>query len=73
MNDLERQLGTHLYGRRRRETMVFWETAEPDADDPPAFSDYAEIWRAAEKVVHSRTLRARHDLRGRLSGTDPEC
>jgi dihydrofolate reductase len=35
------------------ETMVAWETM----DDPaPVMRDYAEIWRAAEKVVYSRTL-----------------
>jgi dihydrofolate reductase len=40
------------------ETMVFWETAGTDADtdEPAVFRDYAELWRAAEKVVYSRTL-----------------
>src|SRR5262249_12525749 len=55
VNDLERRLGTYLYGRRMYETMVFWETAGGD-DEPPVFNDYAEVWRAAEKVVYSRTL-----------------
>src|SRR4051795_534538 len=53
VNDLERHVGTHLYGRRMYETMVYWETD----DDPDAVArDYGEIWRAAEKVVFSRTL-----------------
>jgi dihydrofolate reductase len=53
VNDLERSVGTHLYGRRMYETMVYWETD----DDPAAVArDYAGIWRAAEKVVYSRTL-----------------
>ena len=52
-NDLERSVGTHLYGRRMYETMVYWET---DDDEAPAAREYAEIWRAAEKVVYSRTL-----------------
>jgi hypothetical protein len=56
VNDLERRLGTYLYGRRMYETMVFWETASAEADEPPVFHDYAAIWRAAEKVVYSRTL-----------------
>jgi dihydrofolate reductase len=56
VNDLERSIGIHLYGRRMYETMVFWETAGADADEPDVFWDYAEIWRAAEKVVYSRTL-----------------
>jgi dihydrofolate reductase len=54
-NDLERPIGTYLYGRRMYETMVFWETA-PAESEPAVFRDYAEIWRAAEKVVYSRTL-----------------
>jgi dihydrofolate reductase len=55
VNDLERGVGTYLYGRRMWETMVFWQTAGERADEPPVFHDYAEIWRAAEKVVFSRT------------------
>jgi dihydrofolate reductase len=38
------------------ETMVFWETADPDGDWPAVARDFAAIWRAAEKVVYSRTL-----------------
>lgn len=55
VNDLERPIGTYLYGRRMYETMVFWETASTD-NEPAVFSDYAEIWRAAKKIVYSRTL-----------------
>jgi dihydrofolate reductase len=55
VNDLERPVGTYLYGRRMYETMVYWET---DDDQAPVARDYAEIWRAAEKVVYSRTLRS---------------
>jgi dihydrofolate reductase len=53
VNDLERPVGTHLYGRRMYETMVYWET---DTDDATVARDYGELWRAAEKVVYSRTL-----------------
>ena len=56
VNDLERPIGTYLYGRRMYETMVFWETASSAADQPAVFNDFAEIWRAAEKIVYSRTL-----------------
>jgi dihydrofolate reductase len=56
VNDLERPIGTYLYGRRMYETMVFWETAGAEADEPAEFRDYAQLWRAAEKVVFSRTL-----------------
>jgi dihydrofolate reductase len=53
VNDLERPVGTHLYGRRMYETMVYWETG---GDQAAVTRDFAEIWRAAEKVVYSRTL-----------------
>jgi dihydrofolate reductase len=66
VNDLERPIGTYLYGRRMYETMVFWETAGAEADEPAVFRDYAEIWRATEKVVYSRTLRSASSARTRI-------
>jgi dihydrofolate reductase len=66
VNDLERPIGTYLYGRRMYETMVFWETAGAEADEPPVFHDYAEIWRAADKVVYSRTLPTTAGARTRI-------
>ena len=54
-NELERGIGTHLYGRRMYETMVVWETMDLEGE-PAVIRDYAAIWRAAEKVVYSRTL-----------------
>jgi dihydrofolate reductase len=65
-NDLERPIGTHLYGRRMYETMVFWETASGEADEPSVFRDYAELWRATEKIVYSRTLRTPSSARTRI-------
>jgi dihydrofolate reductase len=58
VNDLARPTGTHLYGRRMYETMAAWETTGTGAGDPPAMRDFAEIWRAADKIVYSRTLEA---------------
>ena len=55
VNDLERDAGTYLYGRRMYETMAVWETMDVAAEPQP-MRDYAEIWRAADKVVYSRTL-----------------
>jgi dihydrofolate reductase len=55
VNDLERPVGTYLYGRRMYETMAVWETMALD-DEPPVMRDFAGIWRAADKVVYSRTL-----------------
>ena len=56
VNDLERPIGTYLYGRRMYETMVFWETVSTEADQPAVIRDFAGIWRTAEKIVYSRTL-----------------
>jgi len=66
VNDLERPIGTYLYGRRMYETMVFWETVSTEADEPAVFSDYAGIWRAAEKIVYSRTLQTVSSARTRI-------
>src|SRR4051794_35762271 len=63
VNDLERPVGTHLYGRRMYETMVYWET---DTDEAPVARDFAETWRAAEKVVYSRTLQTVSSDRTRI-------
>jgi len=74
VNDLERSVGTHLYGRRLYETMVYWETAHTVADQPPYALEYAEIWQAAEKVVYSRTLEAASSARTRIERDfDPDA
>ena len=73
VNDLERQVGTYLYGRRMYEVMVFWETAHTLADQAPHILDYAQIWQAADKVVYSRTLAKVSSARTRLEREfDPE-
>ena len=64
VNDLERSVGTNLYGRRMYETMRFWETV--DADESPIAADFAQIWRAADKVVYSRTLQSPSSARTRI-------
>lgn len=66
INDLERPIGTYLYGRRMYETMVYWETVSTDADQPTVARDYAAIWRAAEKIVYSRTLENASSARTRV-------
>lgn len=55
INDIQRPVGTYLYGRRMYETMVYWETA-PIAGQPPWVADFTTTWRAADKVVFSKTL-----------------
>ena len=72
VNDLERQVGTNLYGRRMYEVMVYWETAL--ADLSPAEQDYARIWQAADKIVYSRTLESTSSSRTQVeTDFDPEA
>ena len=66
VNDLERQVGTYLYGRRMYEVMVFWETVPTDAAQPPVMRDFAEIWQAADKIVYSRILEAESSVRTQI-------
>jgi dihydrofolate reductase len=73
VNDLVRGVGTHLYGRRMYETMVGWETMPLD-DQPPPIRDFAAIWRAADKIVYSRTLETVSSHRTRIERDfDPEA
>jgi dihydrofolate reductase len=72
-NDLERPVGTHLYGRRMYEVMAFWETAG-GAGQPPVVRDFAELWRAADKIVYSKTLADVSSARTRIERDfDPEA
>jgi dihydrofolate reductase len=66
INDLDRPLGTYLYGRRMYETMVGWETDHTLAEQSPVMRDFAQIWQAAEKLVYSRTLEAVSTARTRI-------
>jgi dihydrofolate reductase len=65
VNDFERPVGTYLYGRRLYEEMTGWETM-PQAGQPPLVLDFAQIWRAADKVVFSRSLEAVSTARTRI-------
>jgi dihydrofolate reductase len=74
VNELERQVGTYLYGRRIYETMVYWETAHTLPDQPPVMEDFAQIWQAADKIVYSRTLETVSSARTRIERDfDPEA
>ena len=66
VNDLERPIGTYLYGRRIYETMVYWETAHALPDEPPVVEDYAKIWQATDKIVYSKTLETVSSARTRI-------
>ena len=66
VNELERPVGTYLYGRRMYETMRFWEDPKAVAGEPQIVRDYSDIWRAADKVVYSRTLEQPSTARTRI-------
>jgi len=66
VNDLERPIGTYLYGRRMYDVMRYWETAPTDAGQQPVMRDYARIWQAADKIVYSKTLATASTTRTRI-------
>jgi dihydrofolate reductase len=73
VNDLERRVGTYLYGRRMYEVMVAWETM-PLGGQPHVVQDFAEIWQAADKIVYSTTLATVSSARTRIERDfDPEA
>ena len=71
VNEIERPIGTYLYGRRMYETMVWWETVPAES---AVARDFAELWRAAEKIVYSRTLETVSSARTRIEREfDPDA
>ena len=66
INDLQRQFGTYLYGRRMYEVMVGWESAHTLTDQPPFMHDFAQTWQAADKIVYSKTLETVSSSRTRI-------
>lgn len=66
VNDLVRQVGTQLLGRRMYDVLRYWESAELLADEQPAVRDFAQLWRDTDKVVYSRTLATAPTARTRI-------
>jgi dihydrofolate reductase len=66
VNDLERPVGTYLYGRRMYQTMLYWETAHTVPGQPSVAQEFTGIWQAAEKIVFSRTLASAPSARTRI-------
>jgi dihydrofolate reductase len=74
INELERPVGTYLYGRGMYETTVFWETVTTGSDQAAVARDFAAIWRGAEKVVYSRTLERASSAKTRIERElDPQA
>jgi dihydrofolate reductase len=55
VNDLQRPVGTYLFGRRMYEVMVAWESMNVPGQ-PAYVRDFADLWHTADKIVYSRTL-----------------
>jgi dihydrofolate reductase len=73
VNELERPIGTYLYGRRMYDTMVYWETMEAEGQSA-AVRDYAQIWRDADKIVYSSMLESPASERTRIERDfDPDA
>lgn len=73
VNEMQREFGTHLYGRRMYEVMSVWETDPSFAEQSEVMRDFAETWQAADKVVYSTTLAAPLTQRTRVERSfDPE-
>ncbi len=66
VNDLERPIGTYLFGRRMYETMLYWETAHTVPDQPEFVRDFTEIWQVTDKIVYSKTLQVVSSARTRI-------
>jgi dihydrofolate reductase len=74
VNDLERHVGTYLYGRRMYDVMSAWEKADALPEQTPATMDFAKIWQAADKIVYSRTLETAQTSRTRIERDfDPDA
>ncbi|MDQ0677446.1 dihydrofolate reductase [Arthrobacter pascens] len=73
VNDLERAVGTYLFGRRMYGVMSAWETLGSE-EESGFIQDYARIWQAADKIVYSTTLAAASTARTRIEQTfNPEA
>jgi dihydrofolate reductase len=66
ITDLVRPVGTHLYGRRLYDSMAVWETDPALAGQSELMADFANVWKAADKVVYSKTVDAVSTGRTRL-------
>jgi dihydrofolate reductase len=74
VNELQRAAGTQLLGRRMYDVLAVWDTIDTGPDQAPVIREFAELWRATDKVVYSRTLESVSTARTRLERDfDPEA
>ena len=66
VNEMQRAVGTQLLGRRMYDVLAVWDRIDTGPEQTPVIREYAEIWRATDKVVYSRTLESVSTARTRL-------
>lgn len=66
VNELQRQAGTYLLGRRMYEVLAVWDHPEKFGEIPDYIRDYAGLWKGSDKVVFSRTLQDVSTTRTRI-------
>ena len=64
--DQIRQVDVHLMGRRLYETMLYWETVDPQTLDDDE-REWTDLWTTLPKVVSSTTLSAVQGRNTRLA------
>lgn len=70
INQLERKIGSYLYGRRMYELMqAYWPTADTQSDLDFEV-EFSQIWKQVPKIVFSSTLE-RVEGNAQLVQTDP--
>jgi len=55
VDDILRNVGTFLFGRKVYETMKIWDTLPTDGPSE-AMNDFAKLWQVAKKIVYSSSL-----------------
>jgi dihydrofolate reductase len=74
VNDLEREIGTYLLGRRMYEVMRYWDTASIGNGEPSTEEEFAKLWQDTDKIIYSRTLDQVASARTRLEREfDPQA
>ena len=74
VNDLERPVGTYLFGRRMYETMVSWEAPPPADRLSDVEREFVALWQSADKVVYSTSLETVSSARTRIERRfDPQA
>jgi dihydrofolate reductase len=74
INEVLRPIGTYLYGRKMYETLAIWETPDVIPGLTPAMLEFARIWQAADKIVHSKSLETVSTAKTRLEREfDPQA